>query len=391
MVNLPMTWFHALLSLLLVSVGTQGQATESSKCTDTGCESYYDGGAACVYVLHGNWTQIGLEYYLNTPNLDGLCRGTADVDCCRCFRTRIIEPTTTTTTTTTTSTTTTTTTTTTSTTSPVGCTDVDGHCRSAFNGSGLCIDVRQGDLADIDIYQQPLDGKCGAGSEKCCECFKMKTKDCNEEDAIHSSIGFAIDNTGSVSSSSVGVMALSRGLINNIVAQEYIIPRWVLVTFNDHPSMTSSSPPTEEDILLNTDLRIVTGNVDLFRSKLNDIAFNGGGDGPERATQGLWVTLNNLPRHGIALIFTDHQSKDLDMESALTELKDDKDIKIFVVLAPRYSGTVGDASWNLYNRLSDGRIYNMADFNATHFLKEVVQVVGETCEENIPPLILSSK
>jgi len=209
-------------------------------------------------------------------------------------------------------------------------------------------------------------------------------KNCSEKDAIHSSIGFAIDNTGSVSSSSVGVMALSNGLIANIVALEYIIPQWVLVTFNDHPNATSS-PPTEADIALNTDLRIVTNDVNLFRTSLNDITFNGGGDGPERATQGLWVTLTNLPEHGIALLFTDHQSKDLNMEPALTELRDKKNIKIFVVLTPKYSGSVGDASYEVYSRLSEGRIYNMADFNATQFLNEVVQVVGETCEDSLSP------
>jgi len=232
-------------------------------------------------------------------------------------------------------------------------------------------------------------------------------KNCSERDAIHSSIGFAIDNTGSVSSSSKGVMSLSNGLIDDINALHYIIPKWVLVTFNDFdwgttPSSwmmstvkTSSSPtetfslPTEAEIERNTDLIIVTDNANLFRSRLNDITFSGGGDGPERATQGLWVTLNNLPEHGIALLFTDHQSKDLDMESALIELRDKKNIKIFVVLAPKYSGAVGDASWNLYKRLSQGRIYDMKDFNATQFLNEVVQMVGETCEENIPSVILT--
>jgi len=161
--NLQVIWIHALLSLLLVSVGTHGQTTGSPQCIDTGCKSYYDGDARCVYVLHGNWTQIGLEYHLHTPHLDGQCRGTEGENCCRCFRTRTI----------TTPTTTSTTTTTTSTTSPPSCTDVHGYCRAAFNGSGSCIDVRQGELAEIDIYQEPLDGKCGVGSEKCCECFKI--------------------------------------------------------------------------------------------------------------------------------------------------------------------------------------------------------------------------
>ena len=89
----------------------------------------------------------------------------------------------------------------------------------------------------------------------------------------------------SVSSSSVGIRSLSNGLIDNIIAHDYIIPLWVLVTFNGHPNATSS-PPSEADIAKNTDLRVVTTDVNTFRSSLNNITYSGGGDGPERATQG---------------------------------------------------------------------------------------------------------
>merc|ERR1711962_985028 len=159
---------RTILYLLLLPSATLSRSTvttPSSPCQDTGCESYYGRDARCVFVRHGNWSQIGREYDLTTPNNESLCQSPNDLDnCCRCFMIS------------TTTTTTTTPTTTTTTTSPPGCTDVHGYCRAAFNGSGACIDVRQGDLTYIDIDIEPIDELCGAGPERCCECFMLKTE-----------------------------------------------------------------------------------------------------------------------------------------------------------------------------------------------------------------------
>merc|ERR1711962_330735 len=169
---------RTILYLLLLPSATLSRTTvttPSSSCQDTGCESYYGRDARCVFVRHGNWSQIGREYDLTTPNNESLCQSPNDLDnCCRCFM--ISTTTTTTTTPTTTTTSTTTSTTTTTTTSPPGCTDVHGYCRAAFNGSGACIDVRQDDLTYIDIDIEPIDQLCGAGPERCCECFMLKTE-----------------------------------------------------------------------------------------------------------------------------------------------------------------------------------------------------------------------
>ena len=85
--------------------------------------------------------------------------------------------------------------------------------------------------------------------------------------------------------------------------------------------------------------------------------------------------------HGVVLVFTDAPTKNLDLETELTNLRDTKSIKIIVVLAPQYGqgGTVGDPSYQLYERLSENRVYNMNEFNKTQFLAEVVQIIGEDC------------
>ena len=97
---------------------------------------------------------------------------------------------------------------------------------------------------------------------------------------------------------------------------------------------------------------------------------------------GLWRTLQNLPKHGVALVITDQPSKDLNMEAEITKLRDSKEIKIFVVLSPSYKGKIEDDSWNVYKRLSEGRIYNMASATCStaDFLEQVAQVIGEYCE-----------
>ena len=86
--------------------------------------------------------------------------------------------------------------------------------------------------------------------------------------------------------------------------------------------------------------------------------------------------------YGLALIFTDAQTKDVHLEDEIITLRNRKKIKIFIALAPNYQGTVGDDSWLAYERISEGRIFNMAVYNNTRFISEVVSAVGENCEEN---------
>ena len=199
-------------------------------------------------------------------------------------------------------------------------------------------------------------------------------------------------------------MSLAKGIIDKIVDENYTIPSWVLTTFKDNSGDLVNHPD-------NTDLRIITSDVGSLISSVNSISFIGGGDLPERATQGniilqcffccnelknitligILLTLENLPMYGLALIFTDAPTKDVNLVAQIIELRNRKKIKIFVALAPEYVGTIGDESWVAYETISEGRIFNMADFNKTAFVSEVVFVVGENCVENnncIPPTTL---
>ena len=46
---------------------------------------------------------------------------------------------------------------------------------------------------------------------------------------------------------------------------------------------------------------------------------------------GILLTLENLPMYGVALVFTDHQTKDLDLLDEIIALRDVKKIKIFIL------------------------------------------------------------
>jgi len=139
---------HTFLLGVILSIIHLGQTSNSSyQCKDTGCITHFanqDLEAECVYVLHANWTSIGEKYNLSTTKEDGLCDG----ECCRCLK--ISPP------------------------SQPTCNDVRGHCQEAFEGAGTCIDVRTGDLSNIDINVEPLEGICGTELKNCCQCFKLK-------------------------------------------------------------------------------------------------------------------------------------------------------------------------------------------------------------------------
>ena len=178
-------------------------------------------------------------------------------------------------------------------------------------------------------------------------------------------------------------MSLTNGLVAQLVHRNYTIPGWVLTTFNDYGDNSDR----------NVELRVTTTSQMTFSDSLNSIRFSGGGDAAEQATQGfilltiihfiiitgLLVTMRNMPKNGVVLVFTDNPSKNLGLQDELIALRNEKAITIFFVLAPRYYGTVNDASWKVFDNLSGGRIYNLANFDRAQFFNEVVQIIGSTC------------
>lgn len=184
------------------------------------------------------------------------------------------------------------------------------------------------------------------------------------------SIGFAIDNTGSGSS----VITTAYGLVDALKSKGTEVSTWTLTTFND----VNAALGFEEIDSSNVKLITTTDNADTFRQSMTAITHSGEGDGPERATQGLLFTMQNMPPKGIAVVFTDHQTKNYNLESDINSLRTDKNLDVIVVLAPKYSGSANDASWQVYDRVSDG-VFDMETSTLDQLVTEVSQRAEAKC------------
>ena len=91
-------------------------------------------------------------------------------------------------------------------------------------------------------------------------------------------MGFALDNTGSGSN----VITTAYGLVDALKSKGTEVSSWTLTTFND----VNAAHGFEEIDSSNVKLITTTDNVDTFRQSMTAIEHSGGGDGPERATQG---------------------------------------------------------------------------------------------------------
>jgi len=212
--------------------------------------------------------------------------------------------------------------------------------------------------------------KWGFTSEDIMGC----QNECESTGGAHGSLGVSIDTTGSMSDDQSGVITLSNNILDAILASKFEIPQFVLTTFNDSPS---------ENVEDNVELRVDTADATEFRNSLNSISFGGGsGELAERATQGMLVTMQTLQSKAVMLVFTDAGSMNLELKEELIRLRDEKDIKIFIILAPAYNGgTVGDASWQMYQELATPeRVKNMADVTAEEVIAEIVAGIGDNCD-----------
>jgi len=176
-----------------------------------------------------------------------------------------------------------------------------------------------------------------------------------------------------VKKSSKSILSLANGILDQLAEDKFNIPTWVLATFNDGGKGKDDNHPD------NTNLVVVTNKFKKMKTSVNKIKFICSKKGPERATQGMLLTLHAMPQHGAVLVFTDDGSKNLDLIDDIIALKNEKDLKIYIVLAPKYKAKVGDASWVAYQNISDGNVFNLKDFSKDKFISAIVQEIGTMC------------
>ena len=200
------------------------------------------------------------------------------------------------------------------------------------------------------------------------------------------SLGLAIDNTGSGSD----YLQILLGLVESLEK----VPFWTLTTFNDF----SNKIAFEEIASENVDFLVSTDNVDIFKESLIKMNFSGGGSTSDfalRATQGehdlskknpncifsgLLLTMQKMHSPGVVVLFTDSPTKNHRLENEIISYGKEKDIDVIVVLALRYKyGQVGDTSWQVYEKVSQERVFEMDTLGFDRLLDNVSQLVGKNC------------
>ena len=87
----------------------------------------------------------------------------------------------------------------------------------------------------------------------------------------------------SLSSALRAVPNLLKAIMDSVSAN-YLIPTWVLTTFNDYYNQTSES--YVDNITLNAELRVVSHDSSDILDSMDNIQYCKGFDKPERLTQG---------------------------------------------------------------------------------------------------------
>ena len=81
----------------------------------------------------------------------------------------------------------------------------------------------------------------------------------------------------------------------------------------------------------------------------------------------------------MVILFTDHKTKNHQLENEIVSYKKEKDIDVIVVLAPKYSGTINDPSWQVYDSVSQGKVFNMGTVDPDQLLGNVSQIAEKNC------------
>ena len=83
-----------------------------------------------------------------------------------------------------------------------------------------------------------------------------------------------------------------------------------------------------------------------------------------------------MPDNGVILVVTDAGTKQRELEEKIKKKSAEKNIKIFIAFSPKcLASELCSLSMPSYNRVSEGRIFNMTAFNRKKFFESVVYEV----------------
>ena len=97
-----------------------------------------------------------------------------------------------------------------------------------------------------------------------------------------------------------------------------------------------------------------------------------------------------MPDNGVILVFTDHGSHQLELENAVKEKSEMKNVKIFFALFQE-KGRIDTASMEVYERLSNGQIFFASSdgslgLDTEEFFEAVVHTVRKILLQFLPKI-----
>ena len=216
------------------------------------------------------------------------------------------------------------------------------------------------------------DSDCGGGDRRCvaCKCQSCPVSAKAAGGVINPPLTFVVDTTKSVKPDKDSIFNLTQRVVARIQETDANIPNYLLVTFNDFGP----------DIKKNVKVFSPTQDVMQFRNEATGITFesyDGGRDSKERLTQGLLVACQLTPEKSLIVVFTDNGSKDLKLEREILEVKQQKELEIYIVLTPEYEGYPNAPSLGVYDRL--GKVFFISEVGADSLIQSVEEFEEGNC------------
>jgi len=182
------------------------------------------------------------------------------------------------------------------------------------------------------------------------------------------SIGFVIDDTGSMGPEIQGVKTAVASIINSAAASESPPSSYVLVTFGD-PNVSPAK---------------VTSSASTLLSSVNAISIGGGGDCPELSQSGLLAGVSASQEKGKLYLVTDASAKDSKLAANVSEAASKKNITINYAITGSCSPI--DPAYYRVAQDTGGQVFVIAPSE----IGNLFGLIEPTLNGNIEPLLIIS-
>jgi hypothetical protein len=153
-----------------------------------------------------------------------------------------------------------------------------------------------------DFVNQVLDASGVAGNDKAIRAYMD----------VQGTLGFIIDDTGSMGGIIDGVKSVVGNIVNTVATSDHQPDEYLMVRFGDPDVGSAVTSPNASDIL----------------AAVNGLVANGGGDCPELSMQGLLNGIQAASEGSTLYLFTDASSKDASLSGNAIAAAQAKDITV---------------------------------------------------------------